>query len=478
MKQRNLFIILGSLVAVGLSSALMMSCKNKPMTGMIILTQVSEKNLTADYITGESWRYISRARLVALVPDKPGKPMSILSDGFYSACSPEISYDGKTMLFAGQRKEGDTWQIWEMDLGNSKLRQVTSSEESCVDPVYLPGNRFAYSSILANDSLKAGYSLYTGNIDGSNMQRITFNPNAYFASGVLQDGRILAISRQLYPAPENPFWIVIRPDGTKADLFYKGAENTRLCGRACQATNNQIVFIESDSGKQESGNLIAVSYTRPLSSRVNLSAGIEGDFKAVFPRSSGKYLVSYRKSTADRYALYEFDPEKKVLSQVVYAAADYDVLDVVVVEERIRPKKLPSEVDMGVKTGLLLCQDINILDPQFRFNTMLNKKATRIELLGLNSSLGTVTVEEDGSFYLKAMADTPFRIQTLDENGKIVNGPCSWIWLRPNERRGCIGCHEDHELAPENNVPYSVRKDPVIIPVHITEVTEKEVELE
>jgi hypothetical protein len=153
-------------------------------------------------------------------------------------------------------------------------------------------------------------------------------------------------------------------------------------------------------------------------------------------------------------------------------------LDVVVVEERIRPKKLPSEVDMGVKTGLLLCQDINILDPQFRFTTMLNKKATRIELLGLNSSLGTVTVEEDGSFYLKAMADTPFRIQTLDENGKIVNGPCSWIWLRPNERRGCIGCHEDHELAPENNVPYSVRKDPVIIPVHITEVTEKEVELE
>jgi hypothetical protein len=111
-------------------------------------------------------------------------------------------------------------------------------------------------------------------------------------------------------------------------------------------------------------------------------------------------------------------------------------------------------------------------------NESAKTKATRIEVLGLNSSYGIVEVEEDGSFYLKAMADTPIRIQTLDESGKVINGPGAWIWLRPNERRGCIGCHEDPELAPENNAPMSVRKDPVIIPVNVTEVSEKEVELE
>ncbi len=478
MKRKKFLLLQGIIAAVGLSVLLMVSCKSRPMTGMIILTQRAEKDPGTDYITGESWRYIPGSRLVALDPGKPGKSPKVLSDGFYSACSPDISYDGKFMLFAGQRKEGDTWQIWEMDLGKSETRQITTSEDNCTDPVYLPGNRLVYSKILAYDTLKAGFSLYTGNLDGSDMHRITFNPSNYLASNTLHDGRILAISRELYPEQKDPVWIVMRPDGTKADLFYKGSAHSALTGRAMEAPGGKIVFTESDSADPESGHLISVNYSRPLNSRINLTSGIKGSFRTVIPGPSGKYLVTYRKSATDRYALFEFDPEKKILGQVVNASGDYDVLDAVIVEERIRPKKLPSEVDAGVKTGLLLCQDINILDPRFPVSVSMKKKATRIEVLGLNSSYGIVTVEEDGSFYLKAMADTPFRIQTLDESGKVVDGPCSWIWLRPNERRGCIGCHEDRELAPENNVPLSISKDPVIIPIHITEVTEKEVELE
>jgi hypothetical protein len=52
------------------------------------------------------------------------------------------------------------------------------------------------------------------------------------------------------------------------------------------------------------------------------------------------------------------------------------------------------------------------------------------------------------------------------------------MWLRPNERRGCVGCHEDHELVPDNRVPLSVKKPPVKIPVHVVKVKEKTVELE
>jgi len=41
-----------------------------------------------------------------------------------------------------------------------------------------------------------------------------------------------------------------------------------------------------------------------------------------------------------------------------------------------------------------------------------------------------------------------------------------------------VGCHEDNELVPENRVPLSVKKPPVIIPVHIEKIKEKTVELE
>jgi hypothetical protein len=447
------------------------------MTGMIILTQRAEKINMANYVDGDSWRFIPQARIVALDRDKPKKSLKVLSEDFYSACSPEISFDGKSMLFTGQRHQGDYWQIWEMNLENRALRQITTAKDNCIDPAYLPNNRLVFSKITTNDSLKAGFSLYTINLDGSKIQRISFNPNAYFASSVLTDGRILTISRQLFPERENPFWIVIRPDGTKAFMFYKGPENSLLYSRARETPGSRIVFAESDSMNQERGNLISIRYNQPMHSRVNLSSRIEGDFRSVFPQQSGKYLVSYRKSSADRYALCEFDPEKKTLGEPVYFDAGYDVLEAVVVEASKMPKKLPSEVDLDVKTGLILCQDINIIDPLFP-GSSAQGKARRIEVLDLNASMGIITVEKDGSFYLKAMADKPFRIQTLDENGKVINGPCSWIWLRPNERRGCVGCHEDPELAPENNVPLSVRKSPVIIPVHISEVFEKEVELE
>jgi hypothetical protein len=101
-----------------------------------------------------------------------------------------------------------------------------------------------------------------------------------------------------------------------------------------------------------------------------------------------------------------------------------------------------------------------------------------IEVLGTDSTYGVVPVEEDGSFYLKVLADIPFQIQILDEDSNVLYGPCSWLWLRPNERRGCVGCHEDLELVPVNRIPLAVRKDPIIIPVYITDIKEKVIELE
>jgi hypothetical protein len=52
------------------------------------------------------------------------------------------------------------------------------------------------------------------------------------------------------------------------------------------------------------------------------------------------------------------------------------------------------------------------------------------------------------------------------------------MWLRPNERRGCVGCHEDPELVPANRVPLAVKKNPVGVPVHAEKIKEKAVELE
>jgi hypothetical protein len=63
--------------------------------------------------------------------------------------------------------------------------------------------------------------------------------------------------------------------------------------------------------------------------------------------------------------------------------------------------------------------------------------------------LGETEIQADGSLQLTVPANTPIELQTLDEHGLALR-TCGWIWAKNVEARGCIGCHEDGELTPEN----------------------------
>jgi hypothetical protein len=468
--KRNILLVTISAI-LGLS--LFISCKKRSVDGTLIITLAPETSNDINFISGESWRYVPQSRIAAFNPEKSSS-FKILTEKFYSACYPEISYDGKYMLFAAQENEGDIWQIWEMKLNNRRSRKVISLRDDCIDPAYLPGGKLIFSKMTTNDTVKTVHCLYTANLDGSGIQQVTFSPVTNFATTVIRDGRVLTISTQLFPIQKDPMLMVMRPDGTKADMFYIGREGSHFSARTRETTDGKLVFIEAGSA----GDVVSISYNRPLHTKVNHTSEIDGDFKAVIPVRSGKYLVSFRKTASDRFAIYEFDPENNILGQDIYNDPANNVLDVVIARKYNRPKKLPSEVDMHVKTGLLLCQDINVIGSHSDSDNPGHIRASMIEVIGVDSSLGVVPVEQDGSFQLKVLADMPFRIRSLDSNGNELNGTCSWLWMRPNERRGCVGCHEDPELVPVNRIPLAVKSDPVIIPTSINKIKEKEVELE
>jgi len=444
---------------------------------MVVFTQVSGKMQDFNITALESAGQKIQSGIAILNTHKPGSKPDILTKGFYSARSPEISYDGEMMLFSAQQKEGDNWQIWEMNLSNSKLTRVTSLPENCFDPAYLPDGKVIFSKQTENSNLNSGLTMFTCNSDGTDVMQVTFDPYSYSSASVLNDGRVLTISRKTSPENGESVFMVLRPDGTKNVLFYKGSEGSHPGTRGWETKSGKIVFIETVKDGEETGDLISINYNRPLHTYANLSSGIGGSFISVFPLKSGEYLVSYRKSGSDRFGLYEFDPENKVLGQPVYVSDDFDIAEIVAVEKRERPKKLPSEVDKGVKTGLLLCQDVNFHDMNTSQSASL-ARVNKIKIIGKDSVLGEIDVESDGSFYMKVIADTQFQIQTVDNQGNVVGDPCGWIYLRPNERRGCVGCHEDHEQVPENRIPLAVRMAPVNVPVHISKVVEKKVSLE
>jgi hypothetical protein len=93
-----------------------------------------------------------------------------------------------------------------------------------------------------------------------------------------------------------------------------------------------------------------------------------------------------------------------------------------------------------------------LADPQARASRTSSPDSgsrVRIPQISLRRILGEADVASDGSFHLKVPANTPYQLQLIDDEGKALRS-CGWIWAKNHEPRGCIGCHEDGELTPEN----------------------------
>jgi hypothetical protein len=457
------------LVVSGLLGSFLISCNTLTTEGMVIFTRVPVEQV--DFQAEAFTHQFPGAQIVAVDMEDPAGSETLLTPDFYSACSPRISYDAEHMLFLAQQKENEPWQVWELDLADGDSRQVTEFDESCSGPQYLPGDRLVFSRQMPDAGYGSAAALYTMNLDGSALNRITFQPHFDYSATILRDGRVLMLSQQLYPEDGEQMYLAMRPNGTKAELFYMGNENSVLGWQANETLDGMVYFIQMGNGGDQKADLVSVHQNRPLYSKMNHTADLPGSFYSAFPVPSGDLLVSYRPSEEKTAGLYRFSIIEGSPGQEILGYSDYHIVEPVLLEAYTRPRHLPDEVNKEESTGQLFCQDINVtaLKPDSGLTDRV--MATMIEVLGLDESMGVVPVEEDGSFYLKVIADTPFRLQTLDATGRVVNGPSGWLWLRPFERRGCVGCHEDPELVPKNFVPLSVKKEPVSIPLEGTQET-------
>lgn len=460
----SVILIGGVVLVIGLAGIFLIDSGEGSMKGMLIFTQVSAGEPEGGNSPGGAWRYPSQSRIVAVKPEAPEGTLKVLTGGFYAARAPEVSYDGKRLLFAGQRQEGGPWQIWEMSLKSLRTRPVTSGLNGCTDPAYLPDGRVVFSSLgvdrPAEPKGRVAHALYTCALDGSEVKRITFHPRSDFAPTVLQDGRILFVSWP-YPSPGASTLLTVRPDGTGIALFYENRPGGRPSSRGWETSDGQVVLVESNESDSRGGRLVALSQKRPLHARVDLASEMGGSFHSASPLPSGELIVSYRPPGAGRYALYEFDPEEKRLGGLISSDPDYHALEPVVAVAHPRPKRLVSIVNERKRTGWLFCLNADLSDRSGTSRMPSPARGQGVRVLGPQGVLGEVPLEEDGSFHIEIPADTPLRLQTVGEDGQGVRGPSAWIWVRPNEHRGCIGCHEDRELAPENRVPLAVTKPPV-----------------
>jgi hypothetical protein len=237
----------------------------------------------------------------------------------------------------------------------------------------------------------------------------------------------------------------INLDGTDYALFTGG-----MNARSAAAVGRKVVFVEA------AGQLSMVTQERPLRSHAPLTAAVDGVFAA--PAAFGEAAVVAAKKGPSGWGLWRLDLATRQRT-LLFDTPEFDEIQAKVVGPHAEPDGRGTVVDTAAPSGHLYCLSIYTTDRPVAAGSI---KKVRV-LTGTEAApvrLGELAVEADGSFHLEIPANTRVKLQTLDAAGQVTRSS-SWVWVRNKENRGCIGCHEDPELAPENVEAQAVIKRPV-----------------
>jgi hypothetical protein len=468
----------------------------------LIVTQAPYHHGRTTVVKGALAFRNTRPEGARIVRATPGKPPRVLTAGFASACDPSLSFDAAYFLFAAKRTTRDTWGIYEMPVDGGEPRQLVADMGNCGEPRYLARGSItppefedkvrwiAFTSdaagVYEEQTDRLATAVYVRNIEpiavrGTVTRRTTFNLSSDFSPTVLRDGRVLFTSHQPSDGPEHPFGrfplMLANWDGTGLNVFYGNSDGAVVNTMPAELPDRTLAFVESDGDSENgAGRLVRVSFKRPLHSLEKLSRA-PGLYRSPVSLGDGSLLVSYAPARAS-YGIFRFDFQTGAPGQKVVDDPKWNELQAVPVETRPEPTGLLSAVVDSATTGDLQCMSVFESDTPEPPKKGEVKTARFVEGVPVPAHepvsapmpgarvpsnlrtriLGEVPVEADGSFYVTVPGDTPFFVQLLDGRGMAVKNMRGWMWVRKGTSRGCIGCHENKELAPENRTTAALIK--------------------
>jgi len=451
--------------------------------------------------------YGEGSRIVGLYPRQG--VARVLTAAFHSACEPDVSFDGKRFLFAGKRTAAAPWQIYEMGVDGSAVRQVTQGVGVGVGDCRSPGYQSTQYVITADEpwyqitfvridrgsrnEIGTGpvSSLYSCKPDGSEVRRLTYNLSSDFDPAILWDGRLVFASWRRCGFEHGVLGRIglfaVATDGVDSGAF-SGEGGKRIKHMPCATAAGLLVFVEGDRVPWDgAGTLASVGLRRPLHSYRAITTEADGLFHSPSPLPDGRILVSRRPADGSgNHAVCRLDPASKRL-ELVYDDPGFHDVQAKVIHPRSEPDGHASNIVEEDPFGKFYCLDVYSSDLKDR-GWLAPGKAKKVRLLegiplraeeaigpghapqlALRRILGEAPIVEDrdgrgafvaGAFSLQVPANTPIQLQILDEQGMALRS-CGWIWARSRHTQGCIGCHEDQELTPVNWQSTAVTKKAV-----------------
>ncbi len=461
------------------------------------------------------------AILKGLSPD--GKVHDILA-GEYTEGGigrPDLSFDGKRVVFPFARKRAkgthfgaatyggtglcDMYDIWEVEIDGKNLKQITNHPKAeDTEPCYLPNGRIAFTSSRDNRFVQCGdwalvNGIYTTDITGKDIRKVTEPQDGEFYPSILSDGRIMYTRWDYVMKPYNTqqqLWAV-NPDGRRAELvygdYYKFSTGpialfearqipgtSKVIATGAAHHNNcagpiMIVDLNQNRGGPSGMQKATQKVHYPEIQRKGGGPGWKGKtgwYSSPYPLSEQHYLVSYTfdQFTRGKYGIYLMDIHGN--KELIYQTDDnYSCYSAIPIRSRKRPPIIPDLVH-GVadsKPATIIVNDVyqgllqeGIKRGEVKHLRIIEVQPKRLHTVprrmdvGVNSGyamrivLGTVPVEEDGSAHFKLPPHKLLLFQALDKDYKAIKWMRNYVNVKPGETVSCIGCHEPYGMAPPN----------------------------
>ena len=452
-----------------------------------------------------------------------GKTRTLINTDTGNLRDPEISFDGKRVIFSMRMNKEDDYHIYEIGIDGSNLKQLTSAKGvSDIDPLYLPDGGIVFTSTrqpkycMCNRHIMG--NLFRMESDGANITQIGVSTLFEGHSTMLNDGRILYdrweyVDRNFGDA--QGLWTV-NPDGTKHSVYYgnnTASPGAVIDGRQIPGTD-LVLCIFSSCHDRPWGSLAIIDRKKGVDGKepvvkiypeeaLNLVANGDLDtFKWVqsfryedpFPMNKEWFLVSrtlYKYPEWNNQAcgykqgifLVGMDGSEELLIE-----GERSVFDPHIVESSAKPVTLPMMRNFtsdkgqfyvvnvyegthmqGIEKGVAKWLRV-IESPEKRSWTHGGWSGQGEQAPALNwhsfenkQILGEVPIEEDGSVNFMVPAGKHVYFQLLDKDKKMIQSMRSGVSLMPGEVNGCVGCHEDRIsiLMPTPKRPIALTKKPV-----------------
>lgn len=367
-----------------------------------------------------------------------GNAMEPLASDLAVSADADVAFDGKSILFSGKQHPGDPWQIWMQGIDGGDPQLMMTAPTDLIRPLWMPGGRMVYAR-----RSPGGFSLETAELDGRDVQKLSFLPGNYIPDAVLRDGRVLFESGFPLGAGATPEMFLVYADGSGVEserCDHQHARGGREHGR--QLLSGDILFTHGPG---------LARFTSALADEASVTAPRGNYAGDVTELPDGRWVVAVRRPGATHDALTLWKPGSAAM-QVIAADGQRDLVEPAVVAPRAVPKRHPSALHDWT-TGNLLA-----LDARLSRSAPLTAvpSLVRAETLGPDGRvtvLGSAPVESDGSFFVQVTGDVPLRFVLQDARGRTIREEEGWFWVRRGEQRICVGCHTGPERAPDNRVP-------------------------